>query len=100
MEEKATVVALTGEYDASRRDELDDLLDKYGDTDPLVLDLTSVERIDTSALRSLVRFQRARREAGKKPPIFTGTSEPVRRFIGIANLGAAFNMSSDGEAGG
>ena len=97
MEDGATVVALTGEYDAARRDELDGLLDKYGDADPLVLDLTRVERIDTSALRSLVRFQRARREAGKKPPIFQGTTEPVRRFIGIANLEATFDLGSDGK---
>jgi len=87
-----TVVTLAGEYDASRRDELDRLLDRYGDTDDLVFDLHEVDRFDTAALRSLVRFQRARKEAGKSPIVLVRPTEPVREFIAMAELDHTFNV--------
>ena len=76
-----TIVSLRGEYDLARRDELDATLDRYGDTEPLALDLRAVERIDTVALRSLVSFQRARLAAGRTPIVLLSPSRTVRNFI-------------------
>lgn len=90
---KETVVALDGEYDAARRDELDDLLDRHGDAEPLVFDLTRVERFDTAALRSLVRFQRAREQAGKAPFSLTNLQPRVRDFIRLAQLDGTLRVS-------
>jgi anti-anti-sigma factor len=81
-----TVVNLSGEYDIGRRDELDNLLDRYGDVDPLVFNLAGVDRFDTSALRSLMRFQRARQEAGKAPFVLRSASERVRQFFELAQV--------------
>ena len=95
MTNEPTVVALTGEYDVARRDELDYLLDRYGDAEPLVFDLDTLEGIDTAAVRSLVRFQRARRAAGKSPLVLARPRPQVRHFIELANLQATFEVRED-----
>jgi anti-anti-sigma factor len=87
-----TVVRFRGEYDASRRDELDAILDRYGDAEPLTFDLGEVERLDTSAVGSLVRFQRARKEAGRSPIVLTGVSDAVRTLLRISELERAFEI--------
>ena len=71
----------------SRRDELDELFDRHGDDEPLQLDLGEVQCIDSGALRSLVRFQRARREAGKSPVTIRRANTRVREFFEVANMG-------------
>lgn len=76
-----TVVRLKGAYDASRHDELDEVLDRYGDTDPLTLDLVEVDRFDNAALRSLERFQRARIEAGRSPCVLIGLSPSMKELF-------------------
>ncbi len=78
-----TVVRLRGEYDASRLDELDAILDRYGDVEPLTLDFIEVDRLDSAALSSLLRFQRARKEAGLSAPALTGLSDAVRASLGL-----------------
>jgi anti-anti-sigma regulatory factor len=87
-----TVVRLRGEYDASRGDELDAILDRYGDTEPLTFDFVNVDRLDSSALHSLVRFQRARKEAGRSPIVLTGVSEALREFFRISETEKAFDF--------
>ncbi len=90
-----TVITLSGQYDASRRDELDQLLDRYGDAEPLVFDLHDVDQIDTSALRSLVRFQRARKEAGRSPAVIARPTASVREFFTLAQLENSFNIRDE-----
>ncbi|MFN2450196.1 MAG: STAS domain-containing protein [Candidatus Baltobacteraceae bacterium] len=91
----AAIVRLTGEYDISRRDELDSLLDRFGDAEPLVFDFEAVNGIDTAAMRSLVRFQRARTEAGKTPIVLAHVSARVRDFLAVADLGETFELRDD-----
>lgn len=88
----AVVVELTGEYDLARREELDQLLDRYGDAEPLAFDLHELKSIDTSLIRSLVRFQRARKEAGKSPIVLLKPSRVVREFMARAQLEHAFEI--------
>lgn len=90
-----TVVELQGEYDITRRDELDNLLDRYGDIDSLAFDLHAVDCMDTSAVRSLVRFQRARKEAGRAPIVLLKPSEEVRQFFEAAQLEHTFEIRED-----
>lgn len=87
-----TVVRLRGEYDASRRDELDAILDRYGDAEPLALDLVDVDSMDTAVLRALVRFQRARKEAGRSPIVLTGLSDRIKSFLRLSELESAFEI--------
>jgi anti-anti-sigma regulatory factor len=87
-----TVVRLRGEYDASRRDELDAVLDRYGDAEPLTFDCGDVDRLDATALRSLLRFQLARKEAGRSPPVFTRLSDGVRAFFRGSEMESAFDI--------
>jgi anti-anti-sigma factor len=86
------IVKLQGEYDVSRRDELDQLLDRYGDSEPLAFDMHAVRSVDTSTIRSLVRFQRARREAGRAPIVLLKPSDEVRRFIDKTHLESSFEI--------
>jgi anti-anti-sigma regulatory factor len=86
------VVPLEGEYDFSRREELDQLLDRYGDIEPLAFDLQKLSAIDTAVVRSLVRFQRARREAGRTPIVLLNPTQTVRDFIAKAELAHAFEI--------
>lgn len=76
----------------SRRDELDHVLDRYGDADQLVFDLSAVDSIDTAALRSLVRFQAARREAGKAPMVLASASSYVRGMLALTKLNDTFEL--------
>lgn len=90
-----TVITLSGQYDASRRDELDQLLDRFGDAEPLVFDLHDVDHLDTSALRSLVRFQRARKEAGRSPAVIVRPTPSVREFFTLAQLESSFGIRDE-----
>lgn len=87
-----TVVTLTGEYTASRRDELDSVLHRYGDVEELVFDLHEVDRFESDALRLLVRIQRARKEAGKSPIVLVRPTPAVRDFIEMAELDHTFTV--------
>lgn len=87
-----TVVQLEGEYDIARREELDQLLDRYGDIEPLAFDLRNLDSIDTTVVRSLVRFQRARKEAGRMPIVLLNPSSAVRDFIEKAQLDHTFEI--------
>ena len=87
-----TVITMRGEYDAARHDELDQLLDRYGDSDPLAIDMHEVEGIDSGALRSLVRFQKARKEAGRSPAVLLQPSAAVISFLDLANVAGAFDI--------
>lgn len=89
------VVELSGEYDLARREELDQLLDRYGDSEPLAFDMHGVSTIDTAMVRSLVRFQRARKEAGKTPIVLLKPSAAVRAFITKAELDHTFEIRDD-----
>lgn len=89
------IVVLSGTFDARRRDELDQILDRYGDVDELIFDLEAVESIDTSALRSFVRFQRARRESGKAPLVLASPTPYVRRFLATVGLDRAFDLRDE-----
>lgn len=90
-----TVVDLSGEYDITRREELDKILDRYGDAEPLALNLEAVETMDTSAVRSLVRFQRARKEAGRSPVVLLKPSAKVLQFFDIADLRRSFEIREE-----
>lgn len=87
-----TVVRLRGQYDVARRDELDQTLDRFGDAEPLALDFMDVESMDTSALRALVRFQNARKEAGRSPLVLTGVSDRIKSFFRLSNLEKTFEI--------
>ena len=89
---QTAVVVLQGEYDASRRDELDAELDRFGDAEPLAIDAHAVESLDTSALRSLVRFQRARAAAGKSPAVLLRPSAEMQHFLTVAEVNSAFEI--------
>ena len=91
----SNVVKLQGDYNIARREELDQLLDRCGDMEPLAFDLREVENIDTAAIRSLVRFQRARKEAGRTPVVLLKPSSVVRDFIRKAQLHNAFEIRED-----
>lgn len=87
-----TVITLSGHYDASRRDELDQLLDRYGDAEPLAFDLHDVDHFDSSALRSLIRFQRARKEAGRSPVVLVRPTASVRKVFTLAQVEHTFSI--------
>ena len=89
------LIQLQGDYDVARREELDQLLDRYGDAEPLAFDLHGVDSIDTAAVRSLVRFQRARKEAGRTPIVLLKPSPAVRMFIGKAQLDHTFEIRDE-----
>lgn len=90
-----TIVKLEGTYDIARREELDQLLDRYGDIEPLAFDLHGVHSIDTTAIRSLVRFQRARKEAGRTPIVLLKPSDAVKGVMEKAQLDHTFEIRDD-----
>lgn len=92
MSAQSHVIRLQGDYDASRADELDAALDRCGDDEPLAIDLQAVESIDTFAFRSLLRFQRARVEAGRSPIVLLHPSQAVRHLLDVASFDQTFEV--------
>jgi anti-anti-sigma regulatory factor len=92
MNAQRHVIRLSGDYDASRADELDAAFDRHGDDEPLAIDLEQVGTFDTHAFRSLMRFQRARLEAGRSAIVLLHAPEKLRHFINTATFDQAFEL--------
>lgn len=85
-----TRISLQGSCTSARRDELDGLLDRFGDDEPLEIDMHGVKEIDSTTLRALVRFQNARRAAGRSPVVIVQPSTSVRSALRITELASTF----------
>lgn len=82
----ATRIVLRGDFDIADDARIADVFSAVIGTERVVIDLTDVRYIDSTLLNSLIRLQRARISAGRKPVVLTGLSPHVERIVRIARL--------------
>jgi len=96
---KARIVQLDGDWDISRRDELERLLQPaYDWPGGLILDMHAVDYADSTILAALVVLRNRRRSKGLPLPSLVVASRQVRRLLSISGLSEAFPCYETVEA--
>ncbi|MBV8338354.1 MAG: STAS domain-containing protein [Candidatus Eremiobacteraeota bacterium] len=92
--DKLEIVALEGELDVARKQEIRDALQLRPGARAVLVDLTGVSYADSTALSELLRFcLEARRDAVAAAVLVTAPQ--LVRLIDLAGLTAAFNVFND-----
>ena len=86
-----TILALSGCLDTSAAAEFDAALSSAETAQTLVIDFTSLEFIASSALRSLVAFNKRAVAAGRKM-ILTGMNDVVADVFDVTGLSEVFTI--------
>jgi anti-anti-sigma factor len=87
-------IALDGEYDVTRKQELGSLLESLEGSDPLVIDVTKVTYVDSTALRELSAL-RLRNPA--RPITLLGANGNVRRIFQLVSFDRVFDIPDSGS---
>jgi len=88
---KAKVVRLDGDWDISRRDELEGLLKPVYDwPGDLIVDMTTVVYADSTILAALLVMRNRRKGKSLPLPRLVIASRQVRRLFNISGLDQAF----------
>ena len=91
VQTKARIVRLEGDWDISRRDELEQLLEPaYSWPGAVILDMAAVDYADSTILAALVVLRNRRRSKGLPLPSLVVGSRQVRRLLSISGLNEAF----------
>ena len=91
------VIALSGELDIGRRQELDRDLRIAGDELGVLIDAAEVSYADSTALSALLNFRSEAEKAGIPVAILLG-SKQFERLIAYAGLGELFRLFDDRAA--
>jgi len=96
---KPQIVRLEGDWDISRRDELERLLEPaYLWPAGVILDLQGVAYADSTILAALVVLRNRRRTKGLPLPSLVVGTQQVRRLLNISGLSEAFPTFDSVEA--
>lgn len=88
---KAQVVRLEGDWDISRRDELERLIEPaYVWPGEVILDLHDVAYADSTILAALVVLRNRRRTKGLPLPSLVVGTQQIKRLLNISGLSEAF----------
>lgn len=89
--QKAQIVQLEGDWDISRRDELERLLEPaYLWPGDVILDLKGVAYADSTILAALVVLRNRRRTKGLPLPSLVVGTQQIKRLLNISGLSEAF----------
>jgi anti-anti-sigma factor len=91
----SVAVRLSGEYDISRQDVLEEQLAAAHDADVAVLDLRDVPYLDSSALSSFIKLRKRMMERGPGIVRIAGASPQVRRIFQLTNLDRIFRIEEE-----
>jgi len=90
----ASIARVTGEIDLMSAPTFQErLLGAAAETDALVVDLTDVSYLDSSALASLHRVLLSCRDRGTELRVVTGTEGVSKRLLGITGLDEVMRAS-------
>lgn len=92
------VIALDGELDIARRDELARVLVVTTAGPPILVDFSRVTYADSTAISQLMKFRSAAERLGRRIAVVTGDAqfERVLQYAGLTDVFATF--SDRGEA--
>jgi anti-anti-sigma factor len=86
-EDRATVVAVTGELDLASSPALDQELERVSrsDTELLILDLSELEFMDSTGLSVLIKANQRAQDAGKRFGVLKGSPQ-VQRLLSLTGV--------------
>jgi anti-anti-sigma regulatory factor len=82
-------IALSGEYDVTRRRELSALFESVGGEEPLAIDLSGVTYLDATALRELSTLRLRNPE---RPIALLGANANLRRVFALVAFDRVFDI--------
>jgi anti-anti-sigma factor len=80
------IISLEGDLDITSRESLDWKLKPAHFADPVIIDLTKVVYVDSTALSAFVRLRKARTAKGYQPALYVIPSIHVRKVFSITDL--------------
>ena len=86
------VLSLRGEYDCSRQSELRKALEPAHEAEFVVLDLTSLEFLDSTCMCEFIRLRQARVNAGLHPACFVHDGDRLGRLFHFLELDEIFTV--------
>lgn len=86
------IVSLTGQYDVYREPELRQAIAPAKTEETVIVDLTAVDYLDSTALGVLAGMRTERRRSGLPPAHFVVASERLRRIFTVTGLDSAWVM--------
>ena len=90
-------IRLTGELDVAKEQQLAAQLEAARTADSIIIDLTDVTYIDSSALRCFVKLKKQVRDRGRDPILLFGLRPALRRLFEITNLDGVFVIANTAE---
>ena len=90
---RTVVMALIGEFDISSRDRLSAALQRLYDVDNVIVDLTEVRYLDSTAIGEFIRLHKIRKAKGLQRETVVIPNEALRRIFDILQLAEVFELS-------
>lgn len=91
-EEPVVRVQLSGEYDISRREELEQAFAPAHTACAVVIEMGEVTYLDSTALTCLVRLRKRMLENGDATIRIAGAKPQIRRIFALTQLERVFNL--------
>jgi anti-anti-sigma factor len=93
----SVVLRLSGEYDISRKDELNAALSAAYNATEAILDVRDVSYIDSTAIECLIRLRKRMSENGSSLIRLVGPTRQVRKVLQLTGLHQVFELSETSE---
>ena len=90
---RTVVMALIGEFDISSRDRLSAALQRLYDVDNVIVDLTEVRYLDSTAIGEFIHLHKIRKAKGLQRETVVIPNEALRRIFDILQLAEVFELS-------
>lgn len=87
MPKTPLIISLEGDLDIAKRETVDWQFKPALFADRVVIDLTNVQFIDSSALTLILRLRKARIEKQYQPELYVVPNPHVRKILSITHLG-------------
>ena len=92
-EPRTVVMVLIGEFDISTRDRLSAALERLNDAGNVILDLTEVRYLDSTAIGEFIRLHKVRKAKGLPRETIVITNDALRRIFDILRLAEVFDLA-------
>jgi anti-anti-sigma factor len=90
---RTVVMTLIGEFDISSRDRLKKALERLYDADHVILDLTEVRYLDSTAIGEFIHLHKVRKSKDLQRETIVIPSDALRRIFDILRLAEIFELT-------
>jgi anti-sigma B factor antagonist len=90
---RTVVMALIGEFDISSRDRLNAALERLNDVDNVILDLTEVRYLDSTAIGEFIHLHKVRKAKDLQRETIVIPNDALRRIFDILRLAEIFELT-------